>query len=38
MFFIVCLLIIQKHKQVEVVVDFAVGVVIMFLMQFVDVK
>lgn len=37
MFFNVCLLIIQKHKQLEVVVDFVVGVV-MVVMQFADVK
>lgn len=40
MFFNVCLLIliIQRNKQVEEVVDFVVGVVIVFPMQFADVK
>lgn len=38
MFFKVCLLIIQKHKQLEVVVDFVVGAVIVFPVQFADVK
>lgn len=33
LFFYICLPIIQKHKQVEVVVDFVVGVVIVFPMQ-----
>lgn len=34
LFFHVCLPMIQKHKQVEVVVDFVVGIV--FPMQFAD--
>lgn len=38
MFFNVCLPIIQRHKKLEVVVDFVVGVGIVFPMQFADVK
>lgn len=38
MFFNVCLLIIQERKQLEVVVDFVVWVVIAFPMQFADGK
>lgn len=38
MLFNVCLLIIQKRKQLEVVVDFVVWVVIAFPVQFADGK
>jgi len=38
MFFNVCLLITQKHKQLVVVVDFMMGVVILFPVPFADVK